>query len=399
MDVRNVPGPVKRMVHLGSRSYGRLTAPARMTAVVPDLRRPALRHHVAVPGAGRAPGGAQGGAAQGRALLRHVVPPGHGLVPRALPDAAQRGQDRRSGTASPAQTFESSPYYMYHPQAVARIAQRPARRQAGRAGPRPGRAGVLAARARGGPRLRAGARLRQRARAGAGPAAPPGGEARRATRTYYSFAHQHHAYRARGEYARYLSVMAAARRPGPDPRGGERAVLQRPGVRLRRGARLPRAAHPPGPAAVRAAQRPAAPDRHGPGPAPGADRALRPARRGAGELAGPGAGLAPADRDGLRERTRTPRPGRPGRALAAGWPTWSAPPWPAPPGWSSPGSSRGRSAPSRPARSSPPRPRSCWPAAWRSWAPRPGWSTGRPGCAPPAATICSAPACGPRWRR
>jgi hypothetical protein len=25
---------------------------------------------------------------------------------------------------------------------------------------------------------------------------------------YYSFAHQHHAYRARGEYARYLSVMA-----------------------------------------------------------------------------------------------------------------------------------------------------------------------------------------------
>jgi hypothetical protein len=26
--------------------------------------------------------------------------------------------------------------------------------------------------------------------------------------SYYSFAHQHHAYRARGEYARYLSVMA-----------------------------------------------------------------------------------------------------------------------------------------------------------------------------------------------
>ncbi|MET0423334.1 MAG: sulfotransferase domain-containing protein, partial [Actinoplanes sp.] len=25
---------------------------------------------------------------------------------------------------------------------------------------------------------------------------------------YYSFAHQHHAYRARGEYARYLTVMA-----------------------------------------------------------------------------------------------------------------------------------------------------------------------------------------------
>src|SRR3954454_1453677 len=26
--------------------------------------------------------------------------------------------------------------------------------------------------------------------------------------SYYSFAHQHHAYRSRGEYARYLSVMA-----------------------------------------------------------------------------------------------------------------------------------------------------------------------------------------------
>ena len=30
MDVRKVPSPVKRVVHLGSRSYGRLTAPARM---------------------------------------------------------------------------------------------------------------------------------------------------------------------------------------------------------------------------------------------------------------------------------------------------------------------------------------------------------------------------------
>jgi len=31
MDVSRVPAPVKRVVHLGSRSYGRLTAPARMT--------------------------------------------------------------------------------------------------------------------------------------------------------------------------------------------------------------------------------------------------------------------------------------------------------------------------------------------------------------------------------
>jgi hypothetical protein len=31
MDVRKTPAPVKRVVHLGSRSYGRLTAGARMT--------------------------------------------------------------------------------------------------------------------------------------------------------------------------------------------------------------------------------------------------------------------------------------------------------------------------------------------------------------------------------
>src|SRR3954454_12097115 len=31
MDVRKMPAPVKRVVHLGSRSYGKLTAPGRMT--------------------------------------------------------------------------------------------------------------------------------------------------------------------------------------------------------------------------------------------------------------------------------------------------------------------------------------------------------------------------------
>jgi hypothetical protein len=30
MDVRKLPAPVKRVVHLGSRSYGRLTADNRM---------------------------------------------------------------------------------------------------------------------------------------------------------------------------------------------------------------------------------------------------------------------------------------------------------------------------------------------------------------------------------
>src|SRR4029450_1966519 len=31
MDVRNAPAPMKRVVHLGSRSSGRITASARMT--------------------------------------------------------------------------------------------------------------------------------------------------------------------------------------------------------------------------------------------------------------------------------------------------------------------------------------------------------------------------------
>ena len=31
MDVRNMPAPMKRVVHLGTRSYGRLTAPSRMS--------------------------------------------------------------------------------------------------------------------------------------------------------------------------------------------------------------------------------------------------------------------------------------------------------------------------------------------------------------------------------
>ena len=179
MDVRNVPGagqarraprfPLVRPDHRAGPD----------AAVVPDLRRPALRHHVAVPGARRAPGGAQGRAAQGRALLRHRRTTagmawyrGHFPLQRSADKIEQR-------YGVPAQTFESSPYYMYHPQAAARIARDLPGVEARRAGPRPGRAGVLAARARGGPRLRAGARLRPRAGAGAGPAAPAGGAARR----------------------------------------------------------------------------------------------------------------------------------------------------------------------------------------------------------------------------
>ena len=159
MDVRKVPSPVKRVVHLGSRSYGRLTAPGRMTPSflicggqrcgTTSLYRALAAHPVVL-----------------KAVLHKGVhyfdtsyQRGMGWYRGHFP--LQRTRERITERyGSPAQTFESSPYYMYHPQAAARIAPRPARREAGRAGPRPGGAGLLAARARGRPRLRAGTRLR-----------------------------------------------------------------------------------------------------------------------------------------------------------------------------------------------------------------------------------------------
>ena len=122
MDVRKVPSPVKRVVHLGSRSYGRLTAPGRMTPSflicggqrcgTTSLYR-ALAAHPAVL----------------KAVLHKGVhyfdisyDRGMALVQGALPAAAQRRARSTTKHGVPAQTFESSPYYMYHPQAAARIA-------------------------------------------------------------------------------------------------------------------------------------------------------------------------------------------------------------------------------------------------------------------------------------
>src|SRR5690349_21248037 len=107
----------------------------------------------------------------------------------------------------PAQTFESAPYYMYHPQAVARIAhdlpyarlvvlvRDPVERAYSQHHHEVAR-GFDTERDFGAALALEPARLhRQEDRL----AADPG---------YYSFAHQHHAYRARGDYARYLGVMA-----------------------------------------------------------------------------------------------------------------------------------------------------------------------------------------------
>jgi hypothetical protein len=202
----HVPSPVKRVVHFGSRSYGRITAPARMLPSflicggqrcgTTSLYR-ALAAHPAV--------------------LKAVLHKGvhyfdtsyhHGM-------AWYRGHFPLQRTAAkvveqfgvPAQTFESSPYYMYHPHAVARIARdlpgvklvtlvrdpveraysQHAHELARGFESEPSFARALA--------LELGRLHGQEERLADDP-------------TYYSFAHQHHAYRARGEYATYLSAMA-----------------------------------------------------------------------------------------------------------------------------------------------------------------------------------------------
>ena len=205
MDVRRVPAPVKRVVHLGSRSYGRLTAPGRMTPSflicggqrcgTTSLYR-ALAAHPAVL----------------KAVLHKGVhyfdlnyDHGMGWYKGHFPlrSSAARLLDKHGVTA---QTFESSPYYMYHPQAVARIARDlPATKLVVLVRDPVERAYSQHAHevARGFERVRDfGAALTLE------PARLHREEDRLAAEpSYYSFSHQHHAYRARGEYARYLTAM------------------------------------------------------------------------------------------------------------------------------------------------------------------------------------------------
>jgi hypothetical protein len=114
--------------------------------------------------------------------------------------------EQRHGVA--AQTFESSPYYMYHPHAVARIGRDlpgvklivlvrdPVERAYSQHAHELAR-GFESETSFGRALVLEPARLRgQEERLTADP-------------TYYSFAHQHHGYRARGEYAGYLGAMAA----------------------------------------------------------------------------------------------------------------------------------------------------------------------------------------------
>jgi hypothetical protein len=198
--------PVKRIVHFGSRGYGRLTATSRLLPSflicggqrcgTTSLYRALAAHPTVI-----------------KAVLHkgvHYFDVGYHRGPRwyrgHFPTERQAARvQRRYGV--PAQTFESSPYYMYHPLAVARIAtdlpdvkllvlvRDPVERAISQHAHEVARgfesevdfARALALEP---------TRLRGVT------------ERLAADGTRYSFSHQHHAYRARGEYARYLRRMA-----------------------------------------------------------------------------------------------------------------------------------------------------------------------------------------------
>jgi hypothetical protein len=202
-----VPGAVRRVVHLGSRSYGRITAGHRVLPSfllcggqrcgTTSLYR-ALAAHPAIL----------------KAILHkgvHYFDTGYHRGPdwyRAhFPRQSTVDRLTERLGVSPL-VFESSPYYLYHPHAVARIARDlpevkvivlvrdPVARahshhahelaRGFESEPSFGRALALEP-----------ARLRgQYDRM----LADPG---------YRSFAHQHHAYRARGEYPRFLDHLAS----------------------------------------------------------------------------------------------------------------------------------------------------------------------------------------------
>nr|WP_221376753.1 sulfotransferase domain-containing protein [Actinoplanes polyasparticus] len=206
MDVRNLPAPMKRVVHLGSRSYGRLTAPGRMTPAflicggqrcgTTSLYR-ALAGHPVVLKAVLHKGVHYFDTNYHRGMAWYK---GHFPLLRS----AEKVGERYGVTP---QTFESSPYYMYHPQAAARIARDlpqakllvlvrdPVERAYSQHHHEVAR-GFETERDFSSALALEPARLhKQEEKLAEDP-------------EFYSFSHQHHAYRARGEYARYLGVMA-----------------------------------------------------------------------------------------------------------------------------------------------------------------------------------------------
>jgi hypothetical protein len=199
---------VKPVIQLGSRSYGRLTAPGRMLpnflicggqrCGTTSMYR-ALSQHPAVLKAVL-----HKGVHYFDVAYRHGMRWYQGHFP--LRRTAARVSERLGGVD--VQAFESSPYYLYHPLAAGRLAT-----------DLPGVKLIVLVRdpveraysqhahevARGfEPELDFGRALALE------PSRLRGQTERLARDPYaYSFAHQHHAYRARGEYIRYLQRIAA----------------------------------------------------------------------------------------------------------------------------------------------------------------------------------------------
>lgn len=212
IDTNRVPSILRHTVSLGSRGYGRLTADARVLPSflicggqrcgTTSLYR-ALAAHPAIL----------------KAVLRkgvHYFDTGYHRGPRwyRAHFPLQRTADRiadRFGVQPLA--FESSPYYLYHPHAIARIAR-----------DLPGirlivlvRDPVSRAHSQHAHELARG--FESEPSFGRALALEPArlrGQTERmlADPSYRSFAHQHHAYRARGEYSRYLDAIAEHLPPG-----------------------------------------------------------------------------------------------------------------------------------------------------------------------------------------
>jgi hypothetical protein len=207
--VTTIPDPVKRAILAGSRRYGRLTASGRMLPSflicggqrcgTTSMYR-ALAEHPAIVKAVLHKGVHYFDIAYGRGERWY-----RGHFP--LRSTANRLSERLGGV--PVQTFESSPYYMYHPHAAERIARDlpdvklivltrdPVERAYSQHAHEFARGFETEA-----DFARAIALEKSRTRGETGRL--------RTDPHAYSFSHQHHAYRARGEYIRYVRPLAEA---------------------------------------------------------------------------------------------------------------------------------------------------------------------------------------------